>query len=221
VSVLLGVFIVALALPLPVFIGGGLIKVVLKGSLFGQVTRNTFKYRSSVVLTNVDLAQAATRFRAVVLPDWKLAVSQDWSFTQLSVKNLLDNSVATYVEDVVPAEPGAVATDSDAPTVAVTIDRNTLFAGRHGRGHINVAGIAEAQTIGGQVDPATFAAWAALAVDLGNTLVTAAGKSLTPVLAYSDAPLILFPTWNGASIVNYTLNPILGSQRSRKIGRGE
>lgn len=195
-------------------------KFILTGELFGQTIQNVFYY-AGMLGTEPPISVTAfkTWFDINILPDWQSCVSTDYTFKSWKLVHLtLPTAIPEYV-NYAPGVTGGVATDADAPQVAVDIQRKTDLIGRHGRGRIEIAGIAEADTAAGKLTAGSLALFQTLAASLNLVLVVAGNSYVTMVVYYKKLTPLTFDV-RGRPVVNWVVDEVLGTQRRRKVGRG-
>ncbi len=195
-------------------------KFILTGDLFGQVTQNVFYYAGHLgTEPPTSVTAFKTWFDINVLPDWQSCVSIDFTFKSWKLVHLsLPTAIPEYV-NYAPGVTGGVATDADAPQVAVVLQRKTDLIGRHGRGRIAIAGIAEADTTAGKLSAGSLVLFNTLAVDLELQLAVGADRYDSMVCFYKKLTPLTFDL-RGRPVVSWVVDEILGTLRRRKIGRG-
>lgn len=192
---------------------------VVLGKLHGQRTVNTF-YTVVVdtVISEAELLQAGQQWWTHIKTEWLDAVSDDWTAEGHVSRVVGYPEIPSQTEMFPAAFVGAQVGPALPGTVAAVIRRMSYWGGKRGRGRLYIAGIREADSDNGVILADALAKLNGLAAKL----VTAA--------AYGDfgtqAPYHFSRNKTGETGVKGTLltkkyvDPVLGNQRRRRIGRG-
>jgi len=207
---------------------GSLWEVIIEGRQEGQLTANVYHFQCVGASADVDLhliQVLAQCFITHILP----VVTSSWTLERVRWKQV---SPVLGVEQIsVPVGAAAGAGNAAAlPSFAAAVfSKRTLQGGRSHRGRTYIAGIPENATLNSSLDPA-HAFWAALlafAVCVITNFVhpdPAGGSDLFNLIVYSrKIGGAAFPyNVSGATPVReFVPQQQIGTQRSRKVGRGQ
>jgi hypothetical protein len=193
------------------------------GSLFAQRTINQFFYvHDGIVADAPSNTQVATEFWNTVSPAWLDTVSADWTARAILVRRLDVYGFASTVWPI-PLVAGdfqkGTRGDAMSPMDAVVLKRTTFAIGKRSRGRVYIAGLAEEDHKDGQVTAAALGGFDDLCDSLDDPLVIGAEQLTAHHLAYKHTPPDIV-SLEGAPVVGWTVDPILGTQRRRRIGHG-
>jgi len=202
------------------------ITVEIYGTVLEQMTVNRLYYfcPEATALTPTQLGQFSASVWNGIGTEWAAAVSDQWglqevrSYAHRDYAMMFGTRSAPDLIDTVGTQGG----DCEAPYEAYQIRRQTEVAGRHGRGFIRLAGVAESQTVQGDVTPAQVTLLADLAAALiGNRELTQ-GENTRVFLPYmfTEPRPLLAATTRGKALMQWTVSTVTHTQRSRRYGHG-
>lgn len=197
------------------------VEYLIYGLIEGQLTINVFYYvANSTVLTNTNLVAALTAMSTNTFAKYKACISVDWTCTK-EVLNVV--SINTQLGVVSTANAGAAGgrTTPHLPTenAIILIKRSTL-KGQHGRGRISLPAVAAADVTGSTITVAAeLTALGLLATAMASTLTDGVNQ-YTPAVAQRSTASPKLVTFYSA-ITSVTVNPVIGTIRRRRLGRGK
>jgi len=201
-------------------------RVTVEGLISSQQTINKFWFgiEGATLNSYADTLLVAESLTQAWDVQWQTATSIAWSWMRTEVQSLAELTQLPGRYQLPSPAQGTRAGDCMGPISAWTLNRQTATRGRHGRGSVRVAGVAEADNDDGKMDVASSIP--ADLTALGNLLfgvntVTFPGavglKTLIPYLIHESDSVVLH---RGAPVVRWTYHRDVSTQRSRKYGRG-
>lgn len=206
--------------PMPPIPANDIYRVRFQGTIEGCMTINTLYYRDS------DPDGTANRTKQIALAgllldpapgvanDYKACCVSSWTFDAILIDVPTTPTLNTYI--VFPVLTGTVAGAHAPNQMAVTMTKETLHRGKHGRSRISLPAVPLTWVTGSQVTNMT--AYNTLAnvllqpIDDGTHFFTPTLLSVT----YKTTP----PSYGFADLYRLSAKPILGTARRRKLGRG-
>lgn len=207
-------------LPLPPVPPNEIFSIKIIGNIEGQLTVSSFHYRNAKPVgssTRADLIDLATAFVNLAGPQalFADACSSDWYADHVSVFSPTNASLLTY-DSPSSAVQGAGPAGALAAQSCVTIQKRTLFRGKHGRGRISVPAVPRAWAVGTVLT--LMAAHKNLA-EIMSAPLTGAATTYTPgVLCKGLGPTV---NYGWVDMLECRVNETLGTCRRRKPGVGK
>lgn len=205
----------------PVGAGNGVALVRYFGLIEGQMTINTFMYSApQPTISNTQMATLLTNVNLAILNQYVACLSADWSVVKQTLDLVHRNDVIGVVATTLAGNPGGRPVNHLPSEVAAVLIRYSGFKGQHGRGRLGLPAIAVGDVTFSKITAA--AELAALNTLAGAMLATASDGSntWTPCVgqrALTSPKLVT----NFSSLTRVVVNPILGTVRRRKLGRGK
>lgn len=110
-----------------------------------KATVNLLVYRRQSTAPVLNKANMLTAWLAAIKADWKALASSSWTMDKVSLRCLDDPDDAWT--DVLVGEAGSVAGDALPNYAAIVFSKKTALRGKHYRGRMYFAGIAEADNV--------------------------------------------------------------------------
>lgn len=195
------------------------VQVNLVHKLHGQYCENTLYFYKTSAWTEVEMVD----LMSAVISSWASNVmpqfSQDLTFTLVKARDLTTQTSLSMEQQVTPVVPGGVQVGAVPSNVAFSAKKVTGFAGRSARGRIYLAGLAESQIIGNEIN-------ALLQAAILTALENFIGDILTNITDVIHVHISRF--FNGQPrevglmypVENWTSDIYVDSQRRRLTGRG-
>lgn len=204
-------------------------KAVVKGNQGGQMYRNVIHFYDEIVRHDeLDPVPRLTEFAAAVLQCFILhiipIVTSDVRITGVSVQQIWP-VIGIEVEEQVNGNAGLGTVDGDrrATFESMTITKKANVGGRHGKGRMKLPAPPESLSSGDYLDAGQLAALVAFA----GCLI---GKFIGPDKTTDYTMCLLERQSNNAQtplsaasvrpVVHLTVEDLIGSQRTRKVGVG-
>jgi hypothetical protein len=155
-----------------------------------------------------------------VVPSLNDVASIDSTWAGVLARQLTPEKQDPFASQVTPNQPGGIASPSLPSFVSVIIQERTGFASRRKRGRIYMPAVPTSYVLDGQL---TAAAKTAFATECSSIMAAVAGVnsewdlgiySRTTVAETGD------PYDGFTQVTSMLANPILGTQRRRRIGSG-
>jgi hypothetical protein len=209
---------------LPLFAPLNAVVVVVQTKTDNQLSENTFGYLSTAPggVTQIGLNQLAQNWAFVLQ-----ALYMDCLTVRTTITNILAALVSANDVPTGSFQPflGIVGTAAGNPLpgeMAAIINRGTTTKGQHGRGRFSMPNVPAGFTSPGLdaniLNGAGIVKYNAFMAQLPNVLI---GGGLTWLHSLLTRPLLPATIVSRGSVVSsLTLNPLLGTVRRRKEGRG-
>lgn len=213
-------------MPVPAAVGSEW-EVRVEGIMEGQKTVNVWHFTCVGATSDVELNLILVLLNCFVTHLMPV-LSSSWSLVRVVWKQVsptLGLEQVTIPEEAGPAAGSAVALPSYCSAV---LSLRTIRAGRSGRGRKYIPGIPEAATIGSKFDT-THAFWTALVAFAACVLADfvhpdpAGGTDIFDLDVYSrkiGGSTYPFGASGFANVTQIVPDEVIGTTRSRKLGRG-
>jgi hypothetical protein len=207
--------------PLPlVGASNGVVEFVFKGSIEGQQTINTFYYSGAVPApTQGQLTTLSNNILTNLTTTYKAMLSADWLGNSSILNVVHRNDIMGIVGFSILAAPGTGPAGHEPTTVAGLIIRRSGVKGQHGRGRVSIPAVPTGWVTASQL---TLAAGLTAYNNFETAMALTASdgtNTWTPCIAQRAAasPRLVI---GFAPVVSVTTNPLLGTIRRRRLGRG-
>lgn len=204
---------------------GCLLRMVVNTLTDGQICQNTFDYcdqlntAPTVSFLQLFSTNWVSSFQTLLLA----VLSPKTTIQSYTVSELRYGLVPTQVNLLGSPPVGTAGATSLPLEVSVTLDRTSPLKGKHGRGRVQMPAVPNTfvtpATNASQLNAAGITAYTALASNLANTFFNSAGHSMQHCVSTRPTPPAT-QILNASIINNYIVQPILGTTRRRKPGRG-
>jgi len=204
---------------------GDVWRVVVRATIHGQQTINTFYYEQTVGGGIADITNATSLANAIFAADWwdgYVALhSDEWTATSMGLQRINNNDPGgtlspTYDINTVDVS-GTTAGGSLPSSVAFVIRRRTNLAGRRGYGRIYLTGFPSIWEIDSKVATAsaTFITAKDAFINNANIDLVNAGITWSPRHFAAKNPLV-----KATVIRQWAYDDVLRNQRRRQVGVG-
>lgn len=210
--------------PLPVLGANPAVRIVQKFVSFAQVCEITIDYICNVAigLSPAIIDTLLVNFQFVCDAGFQGAVTAQTELSDTLGISLTDATIPTRTLAHAPATVGTVAGNTLPIEMGVVLRKHTAFRGQHGMGRITMPAVPVGFTTPG-TDPnllnaAGVTAYTTVCTNFGTALL-AGGQFWSSSLTTRPSPPAVVAS-HGAALSNMTVNPLLGTSRRRKEGRG-
>lgn len=211
--------------PLPPAGFNSIIRLTLKLLTLGTYQEVVLDYQWSVGSTTptpADLAAFETAWEAATNTKMLACLSPQTDYAEISVAEIFAGVTPTLVLPFSAGTTGTAGATSLPLEMAAVMQKKTALKGQHGRGRLSMPAVPNTFTTpatdGNKINATGTTAYVALMNQL-ITPVVAGGNNWSLVVAVRPTPPDTLTQL--CSVVNLmTLNPILGTTRTRKPGRG-
>lgn len=206
-----------LKLPTPV---NNVYRVKFLGSIENQLTINTFYYRDANALGTANLTHYTNLYNAITSAGalrsaYVGCISSDWTMTEIIIDCPTSPSLSEFYS---PDSTAGGGPGLHLPTEnAMVFDRYTGNKGQCGRGRVSLPAIPGSWVTQSKVTTITPQTLLRTAM---TTALTSGADTFTPGL-YSRNGSHAFPGAGYADLTSVFFNPLIGTVRRRKIGRGK
>jgi len=197
-----------------------LVQISITGKMHEQLTVNTFY----VLLNSTNpggegAADAAKNFWEGVRSQWCAAVSVDWRAELITSRIVGFPEILPVQQAATAPTVGTIEEDALPGVVAAIIQKRSQFGGRRGRGRVYIAGVPEGGHENGVID------------EDQRILLQDLADRFNDDFGWGDTGTALPYHWSrnvgseagvrGVQITDCRADTVLGTQRRRRIGRGQ
>jgi hypothetical protein len=196
---------------------GDVYEVVLGGKMDGTETRNVLHFQSKVANEDPEaLIEALQECIVEALLDF---VSSGWETEFLSAKKIAPTA-GPEVEWLM-SNQGEVGSAAEPSFVAAVLSYHTAHAGRSGRGRSYVAGVPQASVVDGYLTESAIIALTTFVTCMVGKFISGTADFNLGVVSRKERAATPGTIANWFFPVTWIeMDTLLGTQRSRKIGRG-
>jgi len=193
-------------------------RLAMEGTLFSQQIVNVLHYQLTADPTLSFTAQSLINgWTAAVIPTWRAAVVDSYVLVQVSCTRIHPVGPATVITPFAGGTVGARASPPLPSNVAASIVKRTALIGRRHRGRMSLAGLANADNVGGLLSAGAFGLVQDLANVLEDLVVTPDGDA-RPVVWTRHVDVL--PANSATPITDMEPQTSIRVQRTRTIGYG-
>lgn len=207
--------------PLPL-VGGtnGVVMFTFKGSIEGQFTINTFYYSAAVPApTQAQLTTLSNNILTNLTTTYKAMLSADWTGNSSILTVVHRNDIMGIVGFSILGAPGTGPALHEPTTVAGLILRRSGVKGQHGRGRVSIPAVPTGWVTASSITVAAgLTAYSNFEVQMQLTASDGA-NTWTPCIAQraTTSPRLVI---GFSPVLAVVTNPLLGTIRRRRLGRG-
>jgi hypothetical protein len=188
----------------------------------GQTCINTFYYddlQPAGTFSGAPEAELIAKWLTTVAPSIQNCMTTDCILNRVTAQclNAPTRIVVNNVGTVNLA--GLVATPHEPTTVAAVVQRKTAFKGQSGRGRFSLPGLPQSFTTNSSLTTAGSTAFGTMALATAAAMTTTNNSFAAGLVSRrGKAPSV---TYGFGNIFTLTVDPVLGTIRRRKLGRGK
>lgn len=194
---------------------GDVYQAVVVQELDNQTLLNVLYYDAVTEPSNPSGLAAA--INDTLLPLWTPFLNDDLHFVRIDVSKILPLP-RSFLLSLATVASGQLLTTALPTSVAVTITKQTPFAGRSFRGRWYLGGVDQSLVAESQLLPTGVSLVQTLATELANNITDGSGGEYRPGYLRTAGPPPTAQVFQ--PITGTRVNPILRNQRRRQIGVG-